>query len=48
MGKSLKLNFILVAAAMMSVCLFAISFLTLYMMSSIIQERFGSIGMIIV
>ena len=44
MGKSLKINFILVAISMMCLCLFAISFLTLYMMSNIIEQRFDSIG----
>ena len=44
MGKSLKVNFILAAVLLMCLCLFAISFLTLFTMSSIIQDSFGSIG----
>lgn len=44
MGKSLKLNFIIVAVLMMCLCLFAISFLTLYTMESIIVTRFNKIG----
>ena len=46
MKKSLKVNFIILAVFLMCICLFAISFLTLYMMSNIIEQRFDLIGTI--